>query len=369
MKKALFSTFSWLAVIVMVAAFGGHAEASALASTPLLSQQHMVDATMAAMAFGGIITERRVLGMFYEKLMQDAGLSWIDPISTPIIRSDQDSEDYGWLGQVPQMSESKGEKQFSQLRETDWNVKNVEYQGGLAIPLKHVLYDKTDQVRIRVNELAARSQSHWASLVAPLIINGESTACYDGQYYFDTDHSEGDSGTQSNDVGASATTATAPTASEMIDGILTGVEAMLAFKDDRGEYVNEGMTEFMVLCGTPFLDAGLKGLGQSQVGGGNTNILIEQDSFNLRLMVSPRLSSWTTKMALFATQGEQKPIIRQQRVPNNAGAGYTADGMRIVSLWDESEHCKKNNECLMSIETERAVAYGDWKKSCLVTFS
>ena len=31
-------------------------------------------------------------------------------------------------------------------------------------------------------------------------INGEATVCYDGQYFFDTDHVEGDSGTQSNDL-------------------------------------------------------------------------------------------------------------------------------------------------------------------------
>lgn len=316
-----------------------------------------------------MITDRAVLGMFVERLQQSTGLSWVDSIATPIINSDQDSEDYGWLGQVPQMSEKRGDKKFSQLRETGWNVKNVEYQGGIAIPKKHVLYDKTGQVRIRVNDLVDRSLAHWVSLIAPLIINGESSVCYDGQFYFDTDHSEGDSGSQSNDITYNVTTPTAPTATEMIDAILSGVQSMLAFKDDRGEYVNENMNEFLILCGTPLMGPGLRALSQSNVGGGDTNILIEQDSFRLRVQASPRFASWTDRFAIFSTQGDQKPVIRQQRAPNQEGAGYDMDGMALQMLWTDSEHYKKNDECLVSVETERAAAYGDWKKTCLVTLN
>lgn len=314
-----------------------------------------------------MITERAVLGMFYERLQQNTGMSWLDAIATPLIDSDQDSEKYDWLGMVPQLSEKNGEKKFSQLRETEWAVKNVEYQGGIVVPKKHILYDKTGQVRVRVNEMADRAMSHWAKIAAPLIINGESAVCYDGQYYFDTDHSEGASGTQSNSITSDVTTTTNPTDVEMIDSILAGVQQILGFKDDQGEYVNEDMQEFLILCGTPLLKGGLKALSQSQVGGGDTNILLEQDSFRLRVMASPRFASWTTKFAVFATQGNQKPIIRQQRKPNQEASGYDINGMLMQMLWTDSEHYVKNDEGLVSIETERAVAYGDWKKSCLVT--
>jgi len=131
-----------------------------------------------------MITERAVLGMFYERLMQDTAASWIDAICTPIIDSDQDSEEYAWLGMVPQLTEKKGEKKFSQLRETDWIVDNVEYQGGIVLPKKHILYDKTGQVRVRVNEMADRARAQWYSLIAPLIVNGPAALCYDGQYFF-----------------------------------------------------------------------------------------------------------------------------------------------------------------------------------------
>ena len=114
-------------------------------------------------------------------MQQNAASSLVDAISTAPIESDQDSEDYGWNGMTPQMTEKRGEKKFSQLRETDWTVKNVEYQGGIVIPKKWILYDKTGQVMVRVNELADRTTAHWWNLIAPLIVNGESTVYYDGQ--------------------------------------------------------------------------------------------------------------------------------------------------------------------------------------------
>ena len=313
-----------------------------------------------------IITERSVVGMFFERLQQNTASGFVDAIATVPFESDQDSEDYGWLGMVPQMSQKAGEKKFSQLRDVDWTVRNVEYQAGIALPKKHILYDKTTQVQTRVNELADRTNAHWLSLIAPLIIAGESAVCYDGQYFFDTDHSEGISGSQSNDITHDVTTTTNPTATEMIDAILEGVESIIGFKDDRGEPVNEGMSEFVILTGTGLLKSGLKALSQTNVSNGESNILIEQGSFKFRVVASPRIT-WTDRFALFCTQGTQKPIIRQQRVPNNPAPGYNMDGLLLEMLWTDSEHCKKHDECLVSVETERAAAYGDWKKACLVT--
>jgi hypothetical protein len=324
-----------------------------------------------------VITERSVIGMFVERLAQATGVNYLDAIATSIINSDQDSENYAWIGQVPQMGVKQGDKKFTQLRDTPWEIKNVEYQGGIAIPKKHVLYDKTNQVQMRVNELADRTNAHWAKLIATLIVNGATGVCYDGEYFFDTDHSEGKSGSQSNkiDVDISELPASAhgittyPSASEAVQAILKGINQILGFKDDQGEYVNEDKTEFLVLTGlglgTPLMAA----LRSRAIDGGDTNILFEQDSYRIRLAVSPRLNSWTDKFAVFTTQGEQKPIIRQQRLPNNEGGGYDANGILVETLWIDSEHCKKHDEVLVSVETERAAAYGDWKKACLVTLT
>ena len=321
-----------------------------------------------------MITERSVIGAFFERLEQNTASSVVDAISTTPFISDQDIENYAWMGMVPQMYKKQGENKYTQLRAMEWAVKNVEYQGGIAIPKKHILYDKTTQVQTRVNELADRATAHWWTLVAPLIVNGESVPCYDGQYFFDTDHEEGKSGAQSNKIDADISefpvkthgTATAPSAGEMIFAIMAAVQHMLQLKDDQGEFVNEGLTEFLVMVPATLLTASLSAMKSQSIDGGDSNLLIEQDSFRFRVQASPRLSTWNDKFAVFSTQGTQKPIIRQQRIPNNAAAGYSSDGMLMETLWDQSEYCKLNGECLASVETERAVAYGDWKKACLV---
>lgn len=312
------------------------------------------------------ITQRTIRAMFYERLMQNAATSLVDAIATQPLDSDQDSEEYGWLGMVPTMSQKLGEKKFSQIRDTEWAVRNIEYQGGIKLPKKHILYDKTGQIQVRIDELADRTSTHWWSLISQLIIDGESAACYDGQYFFDTDHSEGNSGTQSNDITSDVTTTTNPTATEMIDAILSGVEAIIGFKDDQGEYVNENLNEYVIVTGKSFVKNGLKALSQTQINSGDSNILIEQDSFRFRVFSSPRIT-WTDRFALIATQGTQKPFIRQQRRPNNSAPGYNIEGILMEMLWLDSEYCKLNDECLVSVETERAAAYGDWKKACLVT--
>lgn len=324
-----------------------------------------------------MITERAIRGMFYERLQQNTGSSWVDSICTPVINSDQDSEEYNWLGMVPQMSQKLGQKKYSQLREVDWTVNNVEYQGGIVVPKKHILYDKTGQVRTRVNELADRSRSHWIGLIASLIVAGESTACFDGQYFFDTDHVEGDSGSQSNDINADISayttsvhgTTTDPSPAEMTHAIMDAVEQILGFKDDKGEYVNEDMKDFLVAVPLSLMKKAFAAFGATYIDGGDNNIIVSQDSFSFEVVASPRLSSWTTKFGVFCKEGNQAPFIRQQRIPNQEAAGYDVGGMLMQTIWTDSEHYKKHDEGLISIETERAAAYGDWKKACLVTLT
>lgn len=324
-----------------------------------------------------MITERAIRGMFYERLKQNVGTSWVDSICTPILPTDQDSEEYNWLGMVPQMTEKRGQKTYAQLREIDWTINNVDYQSGIVVPKNHIIYDKTGQVRVRVNELADRSRAHWVKLLTTLIIGGEAGECYDGQYFFDTDHSEGDSGTQSNDISVDISALTTsvhgvttdPSSAEMMLSIMAAVEQILGFKDDKGEYVNEDMTKFLVTVPVTLLKKAFAALGATYIDGGDTNPIVTQDSFEFQVVASPRLSSWTTKLGVFCKEGNQTPFIRQQRKPNQEGTGYDIDGMLMQTIWTDSEHYKKNDEGLVSIETERAAAYGDWKKACLVTLA
>ena len=125
---------------------------------------------------------------------------WADSYAMTI-NSNQASELYAWLGNVPVMREWIGGRQAKQLREYSWRVDNKDYEATLEVHLNELRRGSSGSaIMLRIAQLAQRVQSFPSKMLTQLMVDGEATACYDGQYFFDTDHSEGDSGSQSNDI-------------------------------------------------------------------------------------------------------------------------------------------------------------------------
>jgi phage major head subunit gpT-like protein len=119
------------------------------------------------------------------------------------------------------------------FRENGVTIPNKDFEATLEVLRHELVRDKTGQIRVRISELARKAANHWQSLLTTLIMAGEAATlgtCYDGQFFFDTDHVEGDSGTQSNDITYNVTTTTAPTAAEMEQAILSGVQQIVGFQ-------------------------------------------------------------------------------------------------------------------------------------------
>ncbi|MEX0599060.1 MAG: Mu-like prophage major head subunit gpT family protein, partial [Rhodothermales bacterium] len=135
------------------------------------------------------ITSRAVIGEFYRVLEQDNGVGWVNALGM-YFGSDQASEEYAWLGDTPAMREWIGGRNAKGFRENGITVKNKHFEATIEIAVRHMRRDKSGQAMVRIAELADRANSHWASLLSTLQINGESTVCYDGQFFFDTGHSE-----------------------------------------------------------------------------------------------------------------------------------------------------------------------------------
>lgn len=310
---------------------------------------------MAATSLGS----RAIIGRFYQALEQDAGVGWVDPISM-LFQSDQASETYPWLGQSPTMREWIGGRNAKGLRENGITIANKKYEATLEIPLDWMRRDKTGQIQVRIDEMAQRTNAHWAKLLTVLIEAGESTNGYDGQYFFDTDHSEGDSGSQSNDISVDITTTTAPTAAEMETAILTATQKIMGFKDDQGEPMNEAARRFVAMVPPPFMAATAAALNNPIITTGSTsftNTLVNLGGFSYQLAINPRLS-WTTKFALFRADGGASAIIRQEE-----------EALQISALAEGSEEEFKHDRHLYGIKSMRNVGYGYWQKACLVTFT
>lgn len=302
------------------------------------------------------ITTRGVRGMVLAAL--DTGSAgWVTQLAMRV-GSDQATEEYAWLGTAPAMREFLDGRSPAELRETSFQISNKDYEGSITIKSKDMRRDKLGMINVRVTQLADRANDHPAKLMSTLIMNGESATCYDGQYFFDTDHAEGDSGTQSNDIGYTVTTATAPTADEMSEAIIAGIQQMYTFKDDRGEPMNQSASDFTVMVPVTFMGAALKAVNILMGEGGKSAALAAlKGVFNINIVVNPRLT-WTTKFAIFRTDTPAKAFILQEEQP-----------AEVIALGDGSEYEIQNKEQLFGVDWTGNVGYGYWQFACLVTLA
>lgn len=309
-----------------------------------------------------VLSSRAILGMYYERL--EAGdLGWVGDVSF-YAGSDQESETYNWLGMVPQMREWVGGRNAKELRAQGITIVNREFESTLQFKLKDMRRDKTPQIQVRIGEQVDRANSHWASLLTTLIINGEAAVCYDGQYFFDVDHSEGDSGAQSNDVTYTAGTAAAPTAAEMEGAIMAAIEKQFGYVDDQGEPINENARMFKVMVPVTFWKTAMTALNADVIlesGAARTNLVpvarAVVNGFGIDLVVNPRLT-WTTKFLVLRADGNLAPFIRQEEVPLEVSA---------VAEGSELEFNKREHH--YGLYASRNVGYGMWQKAVLTTFT
>lgn len=310
------------------------------------------------------LTSRAVIGEFYKTLEQDLGASWIGDVSN-YFPSDQDSEEYAWLGMVPALREWIGGRNAKGFRENGLTIKNKHYEATIDILVRWMRRDKSGQAMVRIQELARRTNAHWASLLSTLIINAAATACYDGQYFFDTDHSEGDSGTQSNDITVDISelpvsvngSTTAPSVEEMQLSIATAIQTICSFVDDQGEPMNEEARSFLVMTPVSLMNVAMQAVATPlQIDASQTALTALKQDFTVRAVANARLSSWTANFAVFRTDSAVKALIRQEE---------TEVDLKVKA--EGSEYEFDNDAHQYGVDTWRNVGYGYWQNACLVT--
>ncbi len=301
------------------------------------------------------LTSRAVVGRFYRRLEEYAQAAWWTRLALHFASS-QESETYRWLGMVPQVREWKGGRQVRPLRSQGLTIVNKTWEATVRVDADEQRRDKSGQLLVRISELARRVATHPNKLLTALILAGESSVGHDGQYFFDTDHSEGDSGTQSNDITSDAATPTAPTDREMYEAIVDAIGQVLAFKDDQGEPMNDTAREFLVMVPMSFLGSTLVALSGKTVQA-TSNPLAGGAPFTVRWVANPRLT-WTDKFVLFRTDGATRPFIFQEELP-----------VQVQVLAEGSELEINENQHQYGVKAVHAAGYGFWQDACLVTFT
>ena len=308
------------------------------------------------MSFNGTrkLTERSIIGLMLGELGNGLGTSWFSEIVARIQSNQPDGENAGWLGGSPKMTEQKGDKLQANLQ----FIRNIPFQAGILVPKNDWLFEKWGSIERAVMRMSEQAVNHPGELILSAILNGTSTACYDGQYYYDTDHLEGSSGTQSNSI-TYAKAAAAPTVAEVKGAITAAIAALWAFKDDKGNYVNLNATKFQIGAGAALMPTVLETLGITTYVGGATGILnANNQAFQLVPQILPGQTANTLTVTRMRGADKGEAFILQTLMP-------TAP----VVLGIDSEYCKQNGNLLFKVEGTYNVGYGRWQDSVLQTFT
>lgn len=98
------------------------------------------------------------------------------------------SEEYGWLGSFPNMREWLGDRVVNGAKTHGYTIKNRPFELTVGVPRTAIEDDQYGVYTPMMTEMGRASAAHPDQLVFGLLAAGTTTVCYDGQYFFDSDH-------------------------------------------------------------------------------------------------------------------------------------------------------------------------------------
>lgn len=219
-----------------------------------------------------------------------------------VVPSSTKEENYAWLSRFPKMREWLGEKVVRQLEGFSYTIRNKDWEATIEVD-RNDIEDDTMLGYAQQAQGAGQSAAELpADIIGRLLSGGFASLCYDGQYFFDTDHPVG-KGVQSN-KSTKKLAVTSLAAAQA--GYGAARAAMRNFKDNEGE--NLRIQPGLLVVPPALEDA--------------ANYLMTADRFpdntpntykgTAKVLVWPGLAT-DTEWYLFDVSKPVKPIVYQER--------------------------------------------------------
>ena len=112
---------------------------------------------------------------------QDERISMRVPSSTK-------KETYAWLGKIPGFREWLGERVIQNISNQTQTVENVHYENTIGVDRDDIEDDQFGVYAPLFSEMGFATAQHPSETLFALLASGFATACYDGQFFIDTDH-------------------------------------------------------------------------------------------------------------------------------------------------------------------------------------
>jgi phage major head subunit gpT-like protein len=127
--------------------------------------------------------------MLFKKALAETPSMWKD--FSMEIKSTSREEVYTWFEDFPTMREWVGGRHIKNLIAHEYTLKNKRYETTIGVSVDDIQDGKAGGHAIRFQALGQEAKRHIDILLFDLMKDGFEKECYDGQYFFDTDHPVG----------------------------------------------------------------------------------------------------------------------------------------------------------------------------------
>ncbi|MFM5618488.1 Mu-like prophage major head subunit gpT family protein [Aeromonas veronii] len=105
-----------------------------------------------------------------------------------VIKSTTKSNTYGWLGKFPSLRKWVGDRVIESMKAHGYQIVNEDFEATVAVDRNDIEDDELGIYAPLFQEMGLAAGIHPDELCFGLLGAGFTTPCYDGQYFFDTDH-------------------------------------------------------------------------------------------------------------------------------------------------------------------------------------
>lgn len=120
-----------------------------------------------------------------------SGLGMTTALSSRIafeVPSTTKEERMGWIGKMPNVREWIGDRSIQNFSEFDYSVKNKDWELTIGVSRNDIEDDNLGLYAPMFQEMGQATVGHRETLIFAALKAGFASNCYDGQFFFDTDH-------------------------------------------------------------------------------------------------------------------------------------------------------------------------------------
>ena len=219
-----------------------------------------------------------------------------------LVPSGSSQNDYNWLSAFPRMRKWIGEKAIKSLEAFKYSIVNDDWEATVEVNRNHIDDDQLGIYAPQAQMAGFSARQLPDEIVADLKNNAFTSLCYDGQFFYDTDHPVAGASV-SNKLAVALSVATPAAAAASYGAART---AIMNFKDDEGR-------PLALIPNVLEVPPALESVALT---------LINSDKLNdnspnpykgtATVLVNPRLTS-STAWFLHVTNMPVKPFIYQER--------------------------------------------------------